>query len=221
MKKHILLVAVMAAVSAPAFAGTDIEAHVSTLGLGLGLGFQATDSLVARVGFNQFNKNFSTSSGSLNYDGKLKLSSLDALLDWHLFGGATHLTAGIMSNNNKFNLTATPDANGNYTINGSTYSAAQVGTLNGDVTFNSAAPYLGFGWNSQPKNKGLSFKSDIGVMFQGSPKATLTYTGNGGGNPAVAAQINSQVAVEQANLNDKLKNYRYYPVLSFALGYAF
>lgn len=215
MKKQILFAAVMAAISAPAFAGTDVEAHVSTLGLGLGMGFQATDTIVARIGFNEFNKNFSTSSGTLNYDGKLKLSSLDALLDWHLFGGATHLTAGIMSNNNKFNLTATPDANGNYMINGNQYSATTVGTLNGSVAFNSAAPYLGFGWNSQPKNKGLEFKSDIGIMFQGSPKATLSYTGT------QSSAISSQVAAEQANLNDKLKNYKYYPVISFGIGYAF
>ena len=214
MKKQILCAAVMAAVSVPAFAGTDVEAHVSTLGVGLGMGFQATDTIVARIGFNEFNKNFSTSSGSLNYDGKLKLSSLDALLDWHLFGGATHLTAGIMSNNNKFNLTATPTG-GSYTINGQAFSATNVGTLNGDVSFNSVAPYLGFGWNSQPKNKGLEFKSDIGVMFQGSPKATLSYTGTQN------STISSQVATEQANLNDKLKNYKYYPVISFGIGYAF
>ncbi|OIR15490.1 hypothetical protein GALL_38120 [mine drainage metagenome] len=214
MKKQILFAAVMAAISAPAFAGADVEAHVSTLGLGLGMGFQATDTIVARIGFNEFNKNFSTSSGTLNYDGKLKLSSLDALLDWHLFGGATHLTAGIMSNNNKFNLTATPSG-GFYMINGTQYSASQVGTLNGDVSFNSVAPYLGFGWNSQPKNKGLEFKSDIGIMFQGSPKATLSYTGT------QTSAISSQVAAEQANLNDKLKNYKYYPVISFGIGYAF
>ncbi len=221
MKKRMLLAALVATMSAPAMAGTDVEAHVSTLGVGLGVGFQATDSVVARIGFNQFNKNFSTTAGSLNYDGKLKLSSFDALLDWHLFGGATHLTAGIMSNGNKFNLTATPGPGG-YMINGQgPFTAAQVGTVNGEVKFNSVAPYLGLGWNSQPKNKGLAFKSDFGVMFQGSPKATLTYTGNGAGNPAVATQITNELAVEQAALNDKLKNYKYYPVISFAIGYAF
>lgn len=214
MKKQILMVAVMAAISAPAFAGTDVEIHVGTLGYGLGMGFQATDTVVARVGFNQYDKNFSTTSGSLNYDGKLKLSSFDALLDWHLFGGSTHLTAGIMSNGNKFTMTATPSA-GSYTINGQTFTAAQVGTLNGEVTFNKTAPYLGFGWNSQPKNKGFSFKSDFGIMFQGSPKATLTYTGT------QTAAINNQVAVEQANLNSKLSSYKNYPVISFAIGYAF
>ncbi len=215
MKKQTLLAAMLASLSLPAFAGTDVEAHLSTLGYGLGVGIQASDSVVARVGFNQFSKNFSTASGTLNYDGKLKLSSFDALLDWHLFNGATHLTVGLLSNGNKFNLTATPGAGGTYTINGQNYSAAQVGTLNGDVSFNSVAPYLGFGWNSQPKNKGLSFKSDFGIMFQGSPKATLTYTGTQN------AAISSQVAAEQNNLNDKLKNYKYYPVISFAIGYAF
>ncbi len=214
MKKRILLAAVMVAISAPAFAGTDVEIHVGTLGYGLGLGFQATDTVVARVGFNQYDKNFSTTSGSLNYDGKLKLSSFDALLDWHLFGGSTHLTAGIMSNGNKFTMTATPTA-GSYTINGQAFSAAQVGTLNGEVTFNKTAPYLGFGWNSQPKNKGFSFKSDFGIMFQGSPKATLTYTGT------QTAAISNQVAVEQENLNSKLNSYKNYPVISFAIGYAF
>lgn len=216
MKNRVLLAAVMAAASAPAFA-MDIDLHVSTLGAGLGLGFQASDSVVVRVGSNQFNKTFTTTSGSLNLDGKLKLSSFGALLDWHLFNGATHLTAGVLSNGNKLNVTATPVA-GTVTLNGVAFSTADIGTVNGEVTFNKVAPYVGFGWNSQPKNTGFAFKSDFGVMLQGSPKATITYTGNGG---AVASQINTQVAVEQANLNEKLKNYKAYPVISFAIGYAF
>lgn len=204
MKKHILLAAVMAAFSAPAFAGADIEAHVSTLGYGLGMGFQAPDSsVVTRLGFNQFNRTYTTTSGSVNYDGKLKLSSADLLLDWHLFSGVTHLTAGLVYNNNKVELNSV----GNYTINGTTYS----GTLNSSVTFKKVAPYLGFGWSGQARNKGLSFKSDFGVLFQGTPRSTVTATG-------VSA---ADLATAQADLDESLKNFKYYPVISFGIGYAF
>ena len=202
MKKRILLAAVIAAISAPAFAGTDIEAHLSTLGYGLGVGFQATDSVVARVGFNQFSKTYTTTSGSVNYNGNLKLSSADLLADWHLFGGVTHLTAGLVYNNNKIEMTSV----GNYTLNGNNYT----GTLNSSVTFNKVAPYLGFGWSGQAKNKGLSFNSDFGVLFQGQPKASVTGSGNAAAD-----------ATAQADLENSLKNFRYYPVISIGIAYAF
>lgn len=202
MKKQILMAAMMAAISAPAFAGTDIEAHISTLGYGLGLGFQATDSVVARVGFNQFSKTYTTTSGTVNYNGNLKLSSVDLLADWHLFGGVTHLTAGLVYNNNKVEMTSV----GQYTLNGNNYN----GTLNSSVTFNKVAPYLGFGWSGQPKNSGLSFNSDFGVLFQGKPKASVSGSGN------TAAD-----ATAQADLENSLKNFRYYPVISVGIAYAF
>lgn len=220
MKKQTLLALLLVSASMPVFADAGIEGHVSTLGYGLGVEFQTTDSVVTRLGFNKWDKNFTTTSGSLNLDGKLKLSSADLLFDWHLFSGATHLTVGLLSNGNKIAVTATPGAGG-YTINGQTFTATEVGSLNGEVTFNKTSPYLGFGWSSQPKNKGFMFLSDFGILFQGSPKAKLTYTGDGGGNAVVAQQIRDQVAVEEANLNSKLSSYKRYPVISFAIGYAF
>src|SRR5512142_1826554 len=105
MKKKILLAATMAAFSAPVCAA-EIDARLSTLGYGLGMAFQTTDSVVTRVGFNQFNKTYTKTSGSVNYSGDLKLSSADLLADWHLFGGITHLTAGLLYNNNKVDLTS-------------------------------------------------------------------------------------------------------------------
>jgi len=204
MKKQILFAVVMAAISVPAFAGTDVDVHLSTLGYGLDVGFQAADSsVVTRVGLNQFSKTYTTTSNSVNYEGKLKLSSADLLLDWHLFNGVTHLTAGLVYNNNKVDLTS----NGSYTINGNLYS----GTLNSTVTFNKVAPYLGFGWSGQAKNTGLSFKSDFGVLFQGKPKSTVT------GSGVTAADL----ATAQNELDDSLKNFRYYPVISIGIGYAF
>ena len=207
MKKRILFAAVMAAISVPAFAGTDVDVHVSTLGYGLDIGFQeAGSSVMTRVGLNQFSKTYTTTSDSVNYEGKLKLSSVDLFADWHLFDGVTHLTAGLVYNNNKVDLTST----GSYTINGNPYT----GTMNSTVTFNKVAPYLGFGWSGQAKNSGLSFKSDFGVLFQGKPKSTLTTTG-------ASAPSGADLAKAQSDLDDSLKNFKYYPVISFGIGYAF
>lgn len=206
MKKRILLAAVVAAFSAPALAGSDIDVHVSTLGYGLNLGMQGADSSVAtRLGFNQFSKTYTNTSNGVNYDGKLKLSSANLLLDWHLFNGVTHLTAGLVYNNNKIDLTSV----GNYTINGTTYT----GTMNSTVTFKKVAPYLGFGWSGQPKKRGLSFKSDFGVLFQGKPQSTVSSS-----NPAVSQ---ADLATAQSELDNELKDFKYYPVISFAIGYAF
>jgi hypothetical protein len=204
MKMRILLAAILVAISAPVFAGAGVEAHVSTLGYGLGAEFQTTDSVVTRVGFSQFSKTYTNTSGSVNYIGNLKLSNADLLADWHLFGGVTHLTAGLFYNNNKVDLTST----GNYTLNGHSYT----GTLNSNVTFRKVSPYLGFGWSGQAKNKGLSFNSDIGVLFQGKPKSTVSTTS------AVTA---ADLATAQNDLDNSLKNFRYYPVISVAIGYAF
>jgi hypothetical protein len=215
MKKRILFAAMIAAISAPAVAGTGVNVHVSTLGYGGDVAFQMTDTVDVRVGLNQFKKSINKSSSGLDYAGDLKLSSFGLLADWHLFNGVTHLTAGLMGNGNKLSMTATAAANTNYTINGATYNSGPTGgTLTTAVDFNKTAPYLGFGWSGQPKNSGFSFNSDFGIMFQGSPKATVTAAGWSGAGSALTSDAQTQ-------LNEDLKNYKYYPVISIGIGYAF
>ena len=219
MRKYLLAILV-GTLSAPAFAETnnasaDLDVHLSTLGYGLGIAFPMTDSIDGRVGFNQFNKNINKTSDQVNYTGDLKLSSFEALADWHLFNGVTHLTAGLMYNNNKLALTAVPSGS-NFTINGNTYPSSTVGTMTAAVDFNKVAPYLGFGWSGQAKNTGFSFKSDFGILFQGKPKASVTCT-----NPTASATLAADCNAAQTTLSDDLKSYRYYPVISLGIGYAF
>jgi hypothetical protein len=210
MKKLFLSPAVMllplAVLAAPAHAGdavADVDAHVSTLGAGMDIAIPVGDSVAARVGFNQFSMSYNTTTTSgagttINYNGNLKLQTVQLLADWHPFNGVTHLTAGVMINNNKVEAVGVEQ-----TTNA---------VVNAVVDFNKTAPYLGFGWSGRASNSGWSFKSDIGVLYQGAARATLTTT-----NATLAANL----ATEQAALNDKLKNYKYYPVVSIGIGYAF
>ncbi len=210
-----VLAAVLSALATSAQADdaiTDVDAHLSTLGWGLGFAVPVSDSIDARVGFNLFNRTYKVSTaitnGNINYTGNLKLESYDLLADWHPFHGITHLTAGFLYNNNQAVLTSS----GQYTVNGTTYSGTI--PLTATVTFKKFAPYLGFGWSGQAKNTGFSFKTDFGILFQGPPSSSVTSS-----DPVV--QQSGVLAVPQTALNYELRNYRYYPVVSIGIGYAF
>lgn len=186
-----------------------------TLGAGLNLGLNFSPAFGLRLGANGYNRNYNTTSGQVRYDGKLRLQTVEVLGDWYPAPGGFRLTAGLMANGNKFNLTGQPSG-GSYTFNGRSYTAAQAGTVVANVDFRSTSPYVGLGYGGGSGGKGLYFTSDVGVLFQGTPQVGLTATG-AAANPALAGDL----AAEQAKLADDLKNFRYYPVLRIGFGYRF
>ncbi len=212
LKKIVLVLAALALSPAMAMADTTISGKVSTLGLGADATYQITDSINARVGINGYNYNVNKVSNGTNFSGKLNLSTLQALADWHPWESGFRVSGGLMYNNNKFAMTAVPSA-GNVTIGGVTYTSAAAGTVSSTVDFAKVVPYLGLGWGTKPKDTGLSFQSDVGIMFQGKPRSSVTATGT-----AVTA---ASLAQANTDLNNSLNNFRYYPVVSIGIGYAF
>jgi hypothetical protein len=214
------LAAVSALLASPAgLADTSLGLRVGTLGGGIELAHAFTETLGFRLAANGLNYNTTKTYESVNYDAKLKLATGQLLLDWFPFSNNFRISAGAMYNGNKLTLDGKPSG-GTYTINGTPYAASDVGALNGKVDFRSAAPYLGLGYG-RPVGKGLSFTADLGVLFQGSPNTTLTATCAAGTPAPTCASIQSSVAAEQAQLNDDMKQYQYYPVLSIGLAYVF
>lgn len=201
---------------ASAAPNTDFAVDAGTLGLGLTATTPVAPGVDFRSGFHVFNHDYNTTSDGVAYNGKLKLASAMVVTDWHPFGGAFRLTGGLVFNNNKFDLTGQP-AGGNFTINGVQYPATAAGSVTAKVTFDPVAPYLGFGWNQgSPDSEGLHFTSDIGVMYQGSPKVSLTASG-AASDPALAADL----ATAQDALRKQLNNYKFYPVIQVGIAYRF
>ena len=133
-------------------------------------------------------------------------------------GGVTGgVTGGIVAQNNRFALTSKPSSAG-YTIAGTQYSTDSIGTLSGEYSYgNSLAPYLGIGIGKS-SNEGLGFNADLGVMFTGSPKVSLTASNPAfNNNPLTRSQLDSQARQTE---ND-LRGFNAYPVLSIGLSYGF
>jgi hypothetical protein len=213
----VIAVAALTGVGSVHAAGVGIRA--GTTGLGGDIGFDLVPTLSARVGYSYLNYSTDIDVTDVNYDSKLKLSNASFLLDWSPLG-PFRITAGIIANDNKIDVTGTPSG-GTFTINGVTYPAAAVGSLTGQIkTGNSAAPYLGIGYGNVA-GAGVNFYFDLGVMFQGSPKATLTGTCGTGLPPALCAQLQSDVAAEAVRLQEDVNRFKYYPVANIGVTIGF
>jgi hypothetical protein len=191
-----------------------------TLGAGVDVTKGVSESFGIRLQGNGLSYEDEFTESDVEYDGDIDLRSAGLLLDWHPFSGVFRISAGGYWNGNEVSATGRPTG-GTFEINGVTYPASAVGTLDGKIDFDSFAPYLGIGFGSAPKAKGgLSFSLDLGVLYQGEPNVSLTAV-CGPIPPASCAQLQSDVAAEEAELREAVKDYKFYPVISIGIGYRF
>lgn len=189
--------------------GFGLGVKAGTLGLGVEGTFPISERVNVRAGVNNYSLSGNEDASGIHYDGKLDLQSGALLFDWHPFAGTFRLSAGLMYNKNTLHLTATPTSNQD--IGGTTYTPAQIGTLTGDVTFKKSAPYAGLGWGNAARHGRFGFSFELGALFQGSPKVSLSASGG------AVSQIDLNSEAQQAEAD--LDNFKIYPVI--ALGFSF
>jgi len=196
-----------------------IGLRAGTTGLGGDIGWEVAPTLSARIGYSALSFKKNIDSNDVHYDGKVKLSNLSGLLDWGVLG-PMRLTGGVILNDNRYDVNGQP-SNGTFTLNGNTYQASQVGSVNGTVKSGRAvAPYLGIGYGNVA-GKGVNFYFDLGVMFMGSPKATLNASCGSGLSASQCSQLQNDTAEESRRLEDKLNRYKYYPVANVGVTIGF
>ena len=219
--KHTILAAALLAAGA-ANAQVGATADLGTTGAGFHVVVPLTASLNGRFGANYFRHDFSRTSNNVDYDLKGKLQTFDVLFDWYpREAGNFRLTGGAIYNGNKFEAHGKPNGTGTFTLNGNTYSAADVGILNGRIDYRKAAPYLGIGWgNALAQSSRWHINTDLGVFYQGSPNVELANTGCAT-SPTVCDRIAQDVAAERLRLRDDSESFKVYPVLRASIGYRF
>ena len=102
-------------------AGVGVRA--GTTGVGGDVGWNLAPTLDARVGYSYFSYKTHYNSSDVNYNAKLKLSNLNALLDFSPLPGAFRITGGLIAAGNKADLNST---GGSFTVNGRTYTSNDV-----------------------------------------------------------------------------------------------
>ena len=209
-----------------------VGVDLSTLGPGIEAATAVTRRSNVRLGFNDFSYSRNFTKDGIHYGGELTLRSLSVLYDQYLVGGL-HISPGLMLyNGNRGAATAAVPGGQSFTLGGTAYfsSAANPVTGTGSLSLGSVSPMVLIGvGNLLPRSqRHFSVGLDVGVVFQGAPKATLNLTGSTcdstghvclpiAGNPVVQSSIQA----EQTKINRDLNFFRYYPVVMLGFGYKF
>jgi hypothetical protein len=195
-----------------------LVAEAGTAGFGPSLIISASDKFTFTVGYTWLDYDYDVETDDADYNGKLKLSNLKALANWHPWGGTFHFSAGLFATNNEVSITARPAPGNVFEVNGVDYPTSQIQSITGTATFeDDIAPYVGIGWAKSPANSGLAFYATLGVLFAGDANARLTATGPAANTP----QFQSNLRAEERDINDDLGVLGAYPVLQLGLQYRF
>jgi hypothetical protein len=217
MKKIIaisILLGSMASAASPSkFA---IGPKISTPGVGAEFRLKLNELCALRTGINFFSLSRTFSSNNADWKGKARLLNVPVILDIHAFKNDFAFSVGAFYNGNRLDLSVEPSRN--ITLNGHTYTPAQVGKITGDLTFRKISSYVGIRYdNSYTTEKGFSFNADLGVLFQGSSKAKIK---------SITGMLrNYQQLIEDAAKDAQTKvntgYVRFHPVVSLGFKYNF
>ena len=209
----IALMSALSPVAAFAIEPAWVGVRAGTNGVGGEVGVRILPTFVVRGVVQGYDYGYDQTIDDIAYDGTMKLGSYGLQADFRPPVVPFYLTAGIFANDNEFDLVATPATN--VVIGNTTYTPAQVGTLNTKATFDDIAYFVGAGLKLElgPIETAL----EAGVYYQGDPQVVYTSTGLVASNPTFQADL----ALETAKIVDELDAARYWPMVTLHGRYKF
>lgn len=219
MNRILLGAALLAAASGAEAVG--VGAKVGTTGVGGDVAIGVLPMVSARVGYAGFNRTVQIEQTDVKYDAKITLKNPSLLLDFSPPVVPLRFTAGLVASGNKADITGTP-TNGSFTLNGTSYPAAAIGSITGQIKAQrSTAPYAGIGWGNVT-GTGVNFYADLGVMFMGGGKSSLDVNCSAIGAAVCADPTFKQnVDAERKKLDDEVRGFKFYPVVSIGVTVGF
>ena len=186
-------------------------------GFGGDMTVDISEKLNLRTGLNYFSLTIRPEeerADSENITAELRLLTIPLLVDWHPYPGNFRLSAGLAWNGNKISASAKPGEELDFNDR-----AYLVDDFYGKISFNRISPYLGFGYgNAVAGESRWTLALDIGVFYHGAPQVAAHATA---AHPALQPAMDRDLAKEVADLEDDLRPYRFYPVLTLGLSYRF
>ncbi len=208
------ILAGLALIPSRGHAQAGIAFHVGTLGVGADIAASLGSRIGLRSGLNFFPTDIDATVSGIDYQIDFASPTFTAMLDLYLLGplrvsgGAVYTTDDIV---------LAGELAGPVTIDGNTYSPAQIGTITGTIFTNELSPYAGIGLGNPGRSR-FGLYLDLGVAFHGTPGFTLTAVG---GSANTLPQFQSDLNAEALSIQNDLSKITVYPVVTigFYIGF--
>lgn len=204
-----------------------IGVKAGTTGIGLNLSVAVTKRVNARLSLTSVDLDDEdetvdvgdSDEGEFEAEADLDFGANALLIDWFIFDGGFHLTAGVLKHGGEADLEG--ELTSGATFDGVRIDPGDIGTISGELKLaDSYQPYIGVGWGRKAgKNGGFSLTADIGIaLLDPSVKLEATATGVGG---VTQADVDNALKDMEDDAEDELDDFEAWPVLSIGVNYAF
>jgi hypothetical protein len=203
--------------------------RASTLGLGVEFATPLAGRINLRSSFNLFAFNDPYSMDGLNYDARMHLQSSQTTLDW--FVGGFHISPGFLYFKNAMSAPVFVGPGQTFVLGTQTFLNSVDDPVTGSsyVIFpRTIAPLLLFGYGNLLPRHGehLSLPVEVGVAYTGAAQINVDLNGtacvtNGCVNFSQNADAQKFLKQEVQILNEDLKHYPVFPIVSLGLAYRF
>lgn len=154
-------------------------------------GYKGTDPLALLKQAGQVTTDLfgiTKSENAYDHNGNQKMWSIIA--DWYPDEESqARVSFGLGYNKSQDDIAGREQVTGGYRLGAHNYSAGQVGTLSGTLSYDKLSPYIGYGWgNPVMKNKDWGMVIDFGFYYEGAPNVTLNASGAGVSQADVLAE---------------------------------
>lgn len=194
-----------------------VTGGIGTIGGALEGQYQVNELFQLRAGVNYLTFDETIDVDDISYDGDLDFSGFGAFVDVHPFGGSFFVTGGAYAGEKSIDLIASSTVS--VDIGGMTFTPAEYGRLEGDVSFDDVAPFLGLGFDTTFEGSGpIGFHILAGAAMFGSGDVTLEAVGGTLSNdPILQAELQQEIQ----DIEDEIEDYELWPVVQLGLSYRF
>ena len=209
-----------------------LAVKTSLLGVGAETAARVTHRGNIRAGFNVMGYSRSFDKDGVSYHGHLRMRTFEAHYDFFPWARSFHISPGVLAFlGDPITANALVPGNQSITFGGASYSSDPANPLriSGKGNFNRAAPMItvGFGNLVHRDSKRFSIPFEVGVAFQGAPKTSLNLAGNICDSPGTNCRsvadptVQQNVVAEQNKINNDIRAFKVYPIISLGFGYKF